>query len=575
MGNWISSLNALLIKVESEQISLEHTSDTGTYKILLLGCGHVGKSTIWKQLIKLYGNGLLDFKNRSPVTDIHDSINEQMKCILYYIEERNGLDILNKSRQSAVDIMNSPRNINISSIKHDLQILWDDENIRQTFNNHNSIAISDVYNYFFDDLDRICKSEYFPTEQDILLCYIPTTGIRSTRFAINDNCTMEVFDTGGQRSERNKWVHCFESVHCMMFVVSVSHFDLMLYEEEDINGLHESLNLFRCLVNQRYFKRSQFALILNFMDTFEDKIENKNRSLSICFSDYNDYKLKTNYIGTDIVSNYLQSILPYINIPPLVVHLCLLYYNNETRQSLDFIIEKFKSLMPNNRVNNLHIYPTCCIDTNNVNEIFEDIANIVVSNVEHPAIKYRNHPNSVYMFEDIKVNGMSEIKILFSIIMFALIVLCIILIFVPYYALSYLELAISGVICIFSCTMAVVARESGAYAVAVYMSIMAIFNAIQVTLYQLERESQYHWNWVVYILFPIFWGFTFFILISFVTIYWYWLQSWFVFWFGIMFIVVGVSININISQSLWIIGICFILLSMTFPIIAFLYLKKK
>ncbi len=87
---------------------------------------------------------------------------------------------------------------------------------------------------------------------------------------------MNVFDTEGERSGRNKWIHCFESVHCIAFVVSLSHFDLRLGECPDMNGLRESLNLFHCLVHQRYFKQTKIMLILNFMDTFTNKIEIRN-----------------------------------------------------------------------------------------------------------------------------------------------------------------------------------------------------------------------------------------------------------------------------------------------------------
>jgi hypothetical protein len=34
-----------------------------------------------------------------------------------------------------------------------------------------------------------------------------------------------VFDVGGQRSERKKWIHCFEDVTAIIFIVALSEYD--------------------------------------------------------------------------------------------------------------------------------------------------------------------------------------------------------------------------------------------------------------------------------------------------------------------------------------------------------------
>ena len=51
-----------------------------------------------------------------------------------------------------------------------------------------------------------------------------------------------MFDVGGQRSERKKWISCFEGVKAVLFVTALSAYDMCLYEDPDVVG-HSSLPL--------------------------------------------------------------------------------------------------------------------------------------------------------------------------------------------------------------------------------------------------------------------------------------------------------------------------------------------
>jgi guanine nucleotide-binding protein subunit alpha len=84
--------------------------------------------------------------------------------------------------------------------------------------------------YFFDDLDRLFNPDYTPTVQDILHCRFRTTGIREMAFRLKE-VEMLMVDVGGQRSERRKWIHCFQDVTAILFIVSLSGYDQCLVED--------------------------------------------------------------------------------------------------------------------------------------------------------------------------------------------------------------------------------------------------------------------------------------------------------------------------------------------------------
>ncbi|KAI9807665.1 MAG: G protein alpha subunit [Sarcosagium campestre] len=110
-----------------------------------------------------------------------------------------------------------------------------------------------------------------------------------------------MFDVGGQRSERRKWIHCFEHVMSIIFCVALSEYDQVLLEESNQvriplfpsttqsdhtmqNRMMESLVLFDSVVNSRWFGRTSIILFLNKVDLFKQKL---GRSpLNRYFADY-------------------------------------------------------------------------------------------------------------------------------------------------------------------------------------------------------------------------------------------------------------------------------------------------
>ena len=82
-----------------------------------------------------------------------------------------------------------------------------------------------------------------------------------------------MFDVGGQRNERKKWIHCFEGVTAVLFVAAISAYDQVLYEDENTNRMVEALNLFSEICNSNWFRDTAMILFLNKRDLFMEKIK--------------------------------------------------------------------------------------------------------------------------------------------------------------------------------------------------------------------------------------------------------------------------------------------------------------
>lgn len=62
---------------------------------------------------------------------------------------------------------------------------------------------------------------------------VKTTGIVEVNFKFK-GLLFRIFDVGGQRSERKKWIHCFEDVTAIVFCVALSAYDLLLAEDDEV-----------------------------------------------------------------------------------------------------------------------------------------------------------------------------------------------------------------------------------------------------------------------------------------------------------------------------------------------------
>ncbi|KAG9391275.1 guanine nucleotide-binding protein alpha-1 subunit [Carpediemonas membranifera] len=309
-------------------------------RVLLLGSGESGKSTIVKQMKIINAGGFNERERMQYRSVVHSNIIQSMKVLVSACNSL-GINIENPaSRSRAEYVMQLPPMQPLDSeLAEDIEALWQDPAIQQAYRRAHEFSLNDSAAYFFAKLKEVSQPNYSPTQQDVVRSRVKTSGIIESEFLI-DGVKFKLIDVGGQRNERKKWIHVFDNVTAVIFVVALSEFDQVLIEDPTQNRMKESLLLFDEICNNRWFIDKSFILFFNKVDLFREKI--KRKDLTCCFP----HAAK---VGND--------------------------YN----AAKDYVMNRFLEL---NRSKTWHkqIYPhfTCATDTNQIRQVLSDVQDIIL-----------------------------------------------------------------------------------------------------------------------------------------------------------------------------------------------------
>lgn len=312
-------------------------------KLLLLGAGESGKSTIVKQMKIIHETGY------SPEEC------EQYRRVVYSNTIQSLMAIIRAMGQLKIDFSDSSRAddarhfFTLASAAEEGELtpelpqimkrLWNESGVQHCFSRSREYQLNDSAAYYLNALDRIARPGYVPTQQDVLRTRVKTTGIVETNFSFK-NLNFKLFDVGGQRSERKKWIHCFEGVTAIVFVVALSGYDLVLAEDEEMNRMIESMKLFDSICNNKWFVETSIILFLNKKDLFEEKITKS--SLTICFPEYTG--------------------------------------SNTYEEGANYIRLKFENLNKRKDQKEIYTHFTCATDTNNIKFVFDAVTDVIIKN---------------------------------------------------------------------------------------------------------------------------------------------------------------------------------------------------
>ena len=121
-------------------------------------------------------------------------------------------------------------------VANSIEEIWLDHVVQEVWARRSEYQIIESVKYYFERLRAISEPEYVPTKDDILYTRIRTSGIVTERYEI-DKTPFEMYDVGGQKNERKKWIHCFDNVTAIIFVAAISEYDQNLYEDDSTNRM--------------------------------------------------------------------------------------------------------------------------------------------------------------------------------------------------------------------------------------------------------------------------------------------------------------------------------------------------
>lgn len=310
-------------------------------KLLLLGAGESGKSTFFKQFTFLYGKGYSEEERQGFVEIVNNNIFIGLKILIKQSEKLKNNGVLEAAiAPNLKDIVNNTMAIEYHSsidvkLACLLKQLWIDPGISKTWQFRSSFYIPYDMEYFMGRIDAISAKDYVPTQEDIVRARVRTTGIVETSF-VYERSHFQILDVGGQRNERSKWMHCFDGITAILFVVAISEYDQVLYEDSKTNRVNEAMALFDEICNAEWSKGNNVILFLNKTDIFAKKIE--ENPLGVCFPEYSGPQ--------------------------------------EFEQCSKFMMDTFSALNRSQKYISMHL--TCAIDTDNVRKVFESVRDIIL-----------------------------------------------------------------------------------------------------------------------------------------------------------------------------------------------------
>jgi len=267
-------------------------------KLLLLGAGESGKSTLFKQFQLMYGAPRTKQDLNMYAAAVRNNITVLLKRLFPLVvsleledkfapNERAAYHKILEAistQKSAAEQVKTDAMVPVT-LKEEIKLIFQSKTWESVWAQRDTVNAIDSHKLFIDELDAIAADDYTPTQQHIVNARIRTTCAVKEEYDITGK-RFEIYDVGGQRSERKKWLPLFDKVTAIIFVAALSEYDQKLQEDRRMNRMMEALGVFRTIITQDAFLKVPFLLFLNKKDLFELKLPLAKIQDQEEFSDY-------------------------------------------------------------------------------------------------------------------------------------------------------------------------------------------------------------------------------------------------------------------------------------------------
>lgn len=352
-----------------QKIRKDHEHDARLVKLLLLGTGESGKTTLLKQMKLLYGVGVdkSALVNKSTVVKaVRNHVVKNLQVLFKACDKFYPIQSKSVNEQRFEDFLRidldgdtTPSPVMISLAEE----LWEDDGVQQTLDEfRHLIQIQDALPHFMNKFRLIFSTEYTPTEEDWLRVRVRTTGVIEEVFTL-DGVEFKVVDVGGQKSERKKWLHCFSEVAAIIYVIALSEYDQYLFEDNNKNRMIDSLEMFQTTINNETLADVHWILFFNKSDLYREKLnkspikhEDKKQSIHNRFLDFAGPYCKFNEDPQS--KNFEEALVAGIS----------------------YFEQCFKS-KANDPLKIATMHVTCAMDQHNVHVVFNAVRRIIINKI--------------------------------------------------------------------------------------------------------------------------------------------------------------------------------------------------
>lgn len=278
-----------------QQLYNDQIKNLFKFKVLLLGAGESGKSTIVKQLKYIYKKKTTPQELNLVAISLHQNLVDCFKALFYAIKIFKTDTLTSKGQELERTLHQRDDSERLSPDEGKLiEEVWKtDPAIANAYSRRSEFWLLDSFAYYIDNVKRFCSPNFSPSEDDSIMARIRTTGIVQTELEHKiasqhpdepSHLTFLVVDVGGQRNERKKWLHCFDDVVAILFIVNLGGYNQVLFEDTGKNRMHESLELYEKITNNELFASTPIFLFLNKKDIFEKMVQEAD--MKAAFPDY-------------------------------------------------------------------------------------------------------------------------------------------------------------------------------------------------------------------------------------------------------------------------------------------------